>query len=485
MRSTAAPTERDVAATVVAVVTATDERTESDLASVHLCEPLLAFAGVSSEFYAVANSIRRTSREAAAVVALMALCHSVETALRRASEVTPSVAILMNAALHALDAAAADLYETAGAPCSPAPSPAEAARLRKAGWTFLEGYVAELQGHDVGEQVVEALSLLELQPGASSDELRRAYHAKAKQWHPDLRGEDASGSATQRMSELNAAFALLKDEGTTPPPGARANPSRPSGGDSGGPDEAPSTPHRPSSPPSSGPPRRRRRDDECEWCGHAPARSLTFRQVTGMIFVRRWANLTQTLCRPCGLAVGADAQSRTMMTGWWGILSALHNVFAVIANAANLLKARALGRPSVPTDDVATPSSMPMPPPEPLLKRPGTWVGGAVIGLACIVGLGSLDTSAPSTPPAPTSDTSGSVDDSTSARREDPRDLVGECLSFDSAGYLDDIVPCSTPGAIEVVDVVPDPRDCPSWSPSYLEATTADVGYYDTVCLDG
>lgn len=43
---------------------------------------------------------------------------------------------------------------------------------------------------------------------ASQEEIRAAYRAKAKQLHPDVIGEAASG---EQMRELNLAYELLKD----------------------------------------------------------------------------------------------------------------------------------------------------------------------------------------------------------------------------------------------------------------------------------
>lgn len=52
-------------------------------------------------------------------------------------------------------------------------------------------------------------SLLGVEPHAPTDEIRRAYRARARQLHPDLAG--ASSAADERMAELNAAWAVLRD----------------------------------------------------------------------------------------------------------------------------------------------------------------------------------------------------------------------------------------------------------------------------------
>lgn len=52
-------------------------------------------------------------------------------------------------------------------------------------------------------------SLLGVEAHAPTDEIRRAYRARARQLHPDLAG--ASSAADERMAELNAAWAVLRD----------------------------------------------------------------------------------------------------------------------------------------------------------------------------------------------------------------------------------------------------------------------------------
>ena len=59
----------------------------------------------------------------------------------------------------------------------------------------------------MSEEVRWSYQLLELPPTASSDEIKRAYWAKAKAWHPDL--NDGSPIKLEKMIELNRARELL------------------------------------------------------------------------------------------------------------------------------------------------------------------------------------------------------------------------------------------------------------------------------------
>jgi curved DNA-binding protein CbpA len=59
---------------------------------------------------------------------------------------------------------------------------------------------------------MDPYAVLGVQPGASPDEIARAYRAKAKEWHPDVRGTE---DALRRMAVINAAYEQIRD-GTAP-----------------------------------------------------------------------------------------------------------------------------------------------------------------------------------------------------------------------------------------------------------------------------
>jgi hypothetical protein len=56
---------------------------------------------------------------------------------------------------------------------------------------------------------VDPYDVLEVDPGASSDEVARAYRRQAKRWHPDRGGGQG---AERRMAEVNVAYDLLRAE---------------------------------------------------------------------------------------------------------------------------------------------------------------------------------------------------------------------------------------------------------------------------------
>jgi DnaJ-class molecular chaperone len=58
---------------------------------------------------------------------------------------------------------------------------------------------------------VDPYRVLQVAPTAEQEVLQAAYRALALKYHPD---RDTSGYATRRMLELNAAYALVRDEPT-------------------------------------------------------------------------------------------------------------------------------------------------------------------------------------------------------------------------------------------------------------------------------
>jgi hypothetical protein len=93
-------------------------------------------------------------------------------------------------------------------------------------------------------------------------------------------------------------------------------------------------------PPPPGPP------GWCQECGGAPALPVLFRQNIGLLLFRQARQRSGVYCRDCGQAVGRRMQSATLVTGWWGLLSAFVNVAAVATNGQTLQKLRRLGPPA-------------------------------------------------------------------------------------------------------------------------------------------
>jgi hypothetical protein len=84
-------------------------------------------------------------------------------------------------------------------------------------------------------------------------------------------------------------------------------------------------------------------------------------------------------CRSCGIATFRDMQNRTLLTGWWGVISLL--VLGWATPLYNLISRRRVLRLGPPVRDpaVISPLPEPLPPGRPLWMRPGPVVALAVL----------------------------------------------------------------------------------------------------------
>ena len=89
--------------------------------------------------------------------------------------------------------------------------------------------------------------------------------------------------------------------------------------------------------------------DGCRVCGCSPSRHFKLRLNIGMLILRKWEGFDGELCRHHALQAAGYYLPRTLLLGWWGVISAWANLYAVPLDAAALVKAlftrRAEGAP--------------------------------------------------------------------------------------------------------------------------------------------
>ena len=86
----------------------------------------------------------------------------------------------------------------------------------------------------------------------------------------------------------------------------------------------------------------------CESCGRGPARRLVIRRHVGMLYLQKFVKIEPTLCRECGTRTIVRFTGRTLVQGWWGLISFLFaNPFTIVMNRVALVQARRLGPPQL------------------------------------------------------------------------------------------------------------------------------------------
>jgi hypothetical protein len=94
----------------------------------------------------------------------------------------------------------------------------------------------------------------------------------------------------------------------------------------------------------------------CQLCGRAPARQLVIRRHVGMLFLQRFIKIQPTLCRECGTRTVLQYTGRTLVQGWWGLVSLLiANPFTILLNLVALVHARQLPPPQLSSAAAADP----------------------------------------------------------------------------------------------------------------------------------
>src|SRR5947208_820743 len=100
----------------------------------------------------------------------------------------------------------------------------------------------------------------------------------------------------------------------------------------------------------------------CQICGRAPAATVKLRRHVGMIIVQRFVRATPTLCREHGIQISKEFLNKTLVQGWWGVISFFVNIFAVIQDVRALSTFKNLGEPQGAPQE---PTAFPAPPTPP------------------------------------------------------------------------------------------------------------------------
>lgn len=305
--------------------------------------------------------------------------------------------------------------------------------------------------------------MLQVAKDATAEEIRAAFVERAKRFHPDRHptaSHDLRARLVDAMAAINEAYEVLSD------PARRAAYDRELDGE------------RESGATAAG--LRVPAEHECALCGATPARAMRFEhQHAWVISATRYVAVS-VLCRSCGLAIGRSKQNRTLLTGWWGILSFFRNLLVVGRNAATLWRAGRLDPPNPADPAVLAPLPRPLPPGRVSWLRSGTIVVGVVLALA-LAGAASDGSESPGPTggfesPRPTGGfESPGTTGTGSGGSVDTAWRIGSCVRGETWVVA---VPCSQPHDGKIVDRARSSWACPTYTESYVE-DGADVWCID------
>lgn len=119
---------------------------------------------------------------------------------------------------------------------------------------------------------------------------------------------------------------------------------------------------------------------KCQVCEATPAIPVRLLSHQGMIVLYRQITYRGIFCRDCGLSLFRRVMNRTLLVGWWGIISFFLNSYAILVDLVAWTKLRALAEP------VRMSGKPPLDPGRPVFLRPGLWVTAAAIAILAAYG---------------------------------------------------------------------------------------------------
>jgi hypothetical protein len=121
----------------------------------------------------------------------------------------------------------------------------------------------------------------------------------------------------------------------------------------------------------------------CRLCGSTPAANMTIHEHNGRLIWMVHKTNKGPFCRDCGTALLRHHQNNTLFQGWFGIFSFFITPITLLLNLAAWRKVKALGPPQRdPTVESKIPA--PLNPGKPLLRRPGPYIGAAVVAAVLV-----------------------------------------------------------------------------------------------------
>jgi hypothetical protein len=123
---------------------------------------------------------------------------------------------------------------------------------------------------------------------------------------------------------------------------------------------------------------------ECAVCGCTPATPTRFRRQSGFLVMSQQWTENVSYCKDCATAAFRRCQDWCMTRGWWGFISSIINIFAVLGNADQMRRLSTMPRATNRDPQVWSHLQQPADPGRPLSRRPGAYITGALVTLVAL-----------------------------------------------------------------------------------------------------
>lgn len=189
--------------------------------------------------------------------------------------------------------------------------------------------------------------ILELEPDASIDQIKSQHRFLVHAWHPDkFPNLEQKAKAEEKLKEINEAYSTLSD------PEKRKMYDLFSGIDTGNSSASNNssqdfqkTAYKPREEPINNVYPNDRRNI-CESCGlPIETKYIEIYQNIGLLIMRRFGSVKGWLCKSCIEYHFWTMTGKTMLFGWWGVISFLITPFLLINNFLRYLSSLTMERP--------------------------------------------------------------------------------------------------------------------------------------------
>jgi hypothetical protein len=168
--------------------------------------------------------------------------------------------------------------------------------------------------------------ILEAEPTATLEQIKSQHRLLIHAWHPDkFPAGDLKDSADEKVREINEAYSVLSDSAkrenydktlqSYSSPSAQATPS-------------PQAKNSQNEPPK----------EYCQSCRlPVETKYVEFYENVGMIIMRQHRSVKGNLCKSCIDYYFWNLTGKTMLLGWWGIISLIVTPFILLNNFSRFI----------------------------------------------------------------------------------------------------------------------------------------------------
>ncbi|GAP16337.1 J domain-containing protein [Levilinea saccharolytica] len=221
-------------------------------------------------------------------------------------------------------------------------------------------------------------TIFEIDPTATNEQIRSQYRFLLHAWHPDKFPEgELRTKAEEKTKEVIEAYSVLANpdkrqeydeylrlysnlrNGATTSRSSSSQSTSTQSTTSQSPSSQPSKSQSEPKQSASSPPEQNQAKagkKYCECCKMpAETQHINFHENIGMVIFRRYRSIEGNFCKPCIDYYFWSSTGRTMLLGWWGLISFIVTPFILLNNMIRFLFTLGMKRPAV--------SITPSPPP--------------------------------------------------------------------------------------------------------------------------